>query len=298
MTARPIRDDDLTAIAAFLADDEERLLGRPSRTGVEDVRAWTSGVDLSRDSWLYEQGDRTIRALGWVQPFDEVGVAVGVVHADARGRGLGSELVARAEARLSELSVARIQQIAFAADAAAAPLLLGRGYREVRRFWDMTIELDGAPAPPRLPEGVRIEPFSTADARAFHEALDEAFRDHWEHHSEPFEEWWARRRQAADFDPTLWFVVRHGGEVVAAVRNDPFRAGGGWVGALGVRPAWRGRGLGRALLLQSFDEFHRRGIRRVSLGVDADNPTGATKLYEDVGMEVELEQVFYEKELR
>jgi predicted N-acetyltransferase YhbS len=226
MTARPIRDDDLTAIAAFLADDEERLLGRPSRTGVEDVRAWTSGVDLSRDSWLYEQGDRTIRALGWVQPFDEVGVAVGVVHADARGRGLGSELVARAEARLSELSVARIQQIAFAADAAAAPLLLGRGYREVRRFWDMTIELDGAPAPPRLPEGVRIEPFSTADARAFHEALDEAFRDHWEHHSEPFEEWWARRRQAADFDPTLWFVVRHGGEVVAAVRNDPFRAGG------------------------------------------------------------------------
>ncbi|HXH98533.1 MAG TPA: GNAT family N-acetyltransferase [Gaiellaceae bacterium] len=298
MNVRPIRGDDLTAIAAFLADDEERLLGRPSRTSVEDVRAWTSGVDLAHDSWLYANGDRAIRALGWVQPFDEVGVAVGVVHADARGRGLGSELVARAEARLSELSVARIQQIAFAADAAAAPLLLGCGYREVRRFWDMTIELDGPPALPRLPEGMRIEPFSTTEARAFHDALDEAFRDHWEHHSEPFEEWWERRERAPDFDPTLWFVVRDGDDIAAAVRNDPHRAGGGWVAALGVRRPWRGRGLGKALLLHSFGEFHRRGVHRVSLGVDADNPTGATKLYEDVGMEVELEQVFYEKELR
>jgi mycothiol synthase len=298
MNVRSIRSNDLTAIAAFLADDEERLLGRPSRTGIEDVRAWTSGVDLAHDSWLYENGGGSIRALGWVELHDEVGVAVGVVHADARGRGLGSELVTRAEARLSERSAARIQQIALAADAAAAPLLLGCGYREVRRFWDMTIELDEAPSSPSLPEGMHVEPFAAEDARAFHEALDEAFRDHWEHQAEPFEEWWERQSRSPDFDPTLWFVVRDGGEIAAAVRNAPFRAGGGWIGALGVRRPWRGRGLGKALLLHSFGEFHRRGARRVSLIVDAEHPTGATKLYEGVGMQVELEQVFYEKELR
>ena len=86
-----------------------------------------------------------------------------------------------------------------------------------------------------------------------------------------------------------------GGEIAAVVRNDPDRNGGGLVGALGVRRAWRGRGLGRALLLHTFGEFHRRGTGRVTLGVDSSNPTGATQLYESVGMHVELENVVWEK---
>jgi len=47
----------------------------------------------------------------------------------------------------------------------------------------------------------------------------------------------------------------------------------------------------------TFGEFHRRGLNRVSLGVDAENPSGATKLYESVGMATELEQVVYERAL-
>ena len=35
----------------------------------------------------------------------------------------------------------------------------------------------------------------------------------------------------------------------------------------------------------------------MSLGVDSENPTGATRLYERVGMHVESEEVTYEKEL-
>ena len=89
----------------------------------------------------------------------------------------------------------------------------------------------------------------------------------------------------------------HEETVVAATRNDPERSGGGWIGALGVRRAWRGQGLAKALLLHSFREFHRRGKRRVGLGVDSENPTGATKLYESVGMVVDTEQVVWEKVL-
>ena len=81
------------------------------------------------------------------------------------------------------------------------------------------------------------------------------------------------------------------------IRNDPDRNGGGYVGALGVRRAWRGRGLGRALLHRTFGEFHSRGVRRVTLGVDAESPTGATKLYASVGMEVEMEAVVFQKAL-
>jgi ribosomal protein S18 acetylase RimI-like enzyme len=83
---------------------------------------------------------------------------------------------------------------------------------------------------------------------------------------------------------------------VAIARNEQ-RASGGYVGSLGVRRAWRGRGYGRALLLHSFREFRRRGMTRATLGVDAANPTGATHLYESVGMHVDLEAVVWEKSL-
>ena len=99
----------------------------------------------------------------------------------------------------------------------------------------------------------------------------------------PFEEWVEHRVQAPDFDPTLWFIVRDGDEIAAALRGEPDRGGAGWVGAIGVRKPWRKRGLGLALLLHAFGEFYRRGQPRIGLGVDAQNPTGATRLYERAG---------------
>jgi GNAT superfamily N-acetyltransferase len=53
-----------------------------------------------------------------------------------------------------------------------------------------------------------------------------------------------------------------------------------------VRRPWRHRGLARAILLASLGEFWRRGRPTVALGVDAQSLTGATRLYESVGMSV------------
>jgi mycothiol synthase len=295
VSVRPIRPEDFPAIAAFLAEDETHLFGRPSRLGVADITAWLSGPDLSSDTWLIEEAGSLV-ALGWVEKHHETGVAVGVVHREHRGRGLGSRLVDRSEERLAALAVGRIHAVTLVPDVAAGPLLSRRGYREVRRFLEMTIELGDEPPPdPVLREDLRLEPFSSELAHAFHAALEESFAEHWDHRPSSFEEWWKRQLQQPDHDPSLWFLVRTDEEVVAATRNDPERSGGGWIGAIGVRPEWRGRGLAKALLLHSFREFHRRGMRRVGLGVDSENATGATKLYESVGMVVDTEQVVWEK---
>jgi mycothiol synthase len=297
VNVRPITPDDFPALAAFLAEDETQLFGRPSRVGVADVTAWLAGPDLSSDTWLFEE-DGTLVALGWVEKHHDTGVAIGIVHREWRGRGLGSELVRRSEERLRALGVGRIHAVTLAPDVAAEPLLTGNGYREVRRFWEMTIELgEEPPSAPALPDGFRIEPFSADLARGFHEALEEAFAEHWEYEPSSYEEWWERQIAKPDHDPSLWFLVRTEEDVVAATRNDPERSGGGWIGAIGVRPAWRGRGLAKDLLIHSLREFHRRGQRRVGLGVDSENPTGATRLYESVGMVVDSEQVVWEKEL-
>jgi ribosomal protein S18 acetylase RimI-like enzyme len=112
-----------------------------------------------------------------------------------------------------------------------------------------------------------------------------------------FEEWQRFRLEADDTDTSLWFMARAGAEVAGVIRCDSQKFGGGFVGALGVRSPWRGRGIGAALLQHAFAEYCRRGLTHVSLGVDAENPTGATRLYERVGMRVVSEDVVFEKEL-
>lgn len=69
------------------------------------------------------------------------------------------------------------------------------------------------------------------------------------------------------------------------------------VGALGVRKPWRRRGVGLALLHHVIRVFHARGERSVGLGVDSENPAGATRLYERAGMHGESESVTFEKSL-
>jgi ribosomal protein S18 acetylase RimI-like enzyme len=171
--------------------------------------------------------------------------------------------------------------------------MTSRGYAETRRFYEMAIEQSEPPAPVGLP----IEVVHESEIRAFHDALDEAFQDHWEHHSTPFEEWWERHGSNPNLDLSLWFLIRDGDEIAAVTRNEANRNGGGYIGAIGVRRPWRGKGYAKALLLHSFRVFFERGMPRVTLGVDAQNPTGATHLYERVGMHVEMENVVFEKAL-
>ena len=69
----------------------------------------------------------------------------------------------------------------------------------------------------------------------------------------------------------------------------------GYVSVLAVRRPWRKRGLGTALLQHSFAEMKRRGMKRATLGVDAENLTGAVALYERAGMHVEHRYDCYQK---
>lgn len=83
--------------------------------------------------------------------------------------------------------------------------------------------------------------------------------------------------------------------MVAAIRNVPARNGGVYVAGLGVRRAWRGRGLARALLGHTVTRAWQAGLPRIALGVDASRPTGATALYRGVGMTTELATAVWER---
>ena len=167
-----------------------------------------------------------------------------------------------------------------------------RGFRPVRYFYDMIHDrLDDLPPAP-LPPGLEVRPVEPEHYRAVWEAIDEAFRDHWgysESTEEDYRQWLARPH----FNPDLWQVAWDGDKVAGVAinvideeENRKFNRRRGYVHTLGVRRPWRGRGLGRALLVRSLAMFRDLGMTEVGLGVDAENPTGALRLYESVGFRV------------
>jgi len=93
-------------------------------------------------------------------------------------------------------------------------------------------------------------------------------------------------------------IVREGDEICGVALSTPGQFGMGFVNSVAVRPGWRRRGLGLALLRESFARFWQRGERRIGLGVDSDNPTGARRLYERAGMHVAWQADVYERILR
>jgi ribosomal protein S18 acetylase RimI-like enzyme len=165
--------------------------------------------------------------------------------------------------------------------------------------------MDGPVPDPIFPEGITLRTYETdADAELMYLAVQGSFRDHFGFVEEPVEEGLKRFKHfwlEEGFDPTLLFIAMDGDQVAGVNLCRPHSFDDpdmGWVGTLGVLRPWRKRGLGLALLRHSFNEFYRRGKRKVGLGVDAQNLTGALRLYENAGMHVHQAYDQYEKELR
>ena len=106
-----------------------------------------------------------------------------------------------------------------------------------------------------------------------------------------------RETDKPSFDSSLWFLARDG-EEVCGVALCKVPGDEGWVDVVGVRRPWRTRGLGLALLRHAFAEYHRRGVRKVDLSVDAKSVAGAPRLYSRAGLSVNSSYVIYLKELR
>ena len=175
-----------------------------------------------------------------------------------------------------------------------------------RYTWRMVRGLEAPVPEPRFPPGVHVRTLRYPDdLEAVFRAQEEAFSEHWGFVQSPFEEAFPRWKryvfEALELKPELWFLALDG-ETIAGFINAQERsdldAEMGYIPTLAVRKPYRRQGLGQALLQQAFRALQARGVGRVSLHVDAKNKTGATRLYERVGMHVDEEILLYEIELR
>jgi ribosomal protein S18 acetylase RimI-like enzyme len=224
----------------------------------------------------------------------------GSTNPAVRGRGIGTRLLRWAIARGAETLAAQpadlprfLEAFRDVTTASAVELHLDHGFTAVRHYMDMRRVLaEALPAEPAVP-GVRIAPYDAALAEAVRVAHNEAFADHWS--SEPIrpEDWERDFVGDPHFRADLSFVALAGDEVAGYSANYCSEADwvasdvrDAWIGQLGVRRPWRGRGLATALLIRSMASFRAAEMDAASLGVDTENPTGAVGLYERLGFGV------------
>jgi mycothiol synthase len=274
---RPAVMDDIEAAFAVSDALSTVLYGR-SESAIEHLRAaWGHG-----QAWVAT--DPTGGVIGYATL--EEGYVEVWPHPDHRDGPVSAALLDAVTEHGGGL-----ETIVPAGAADLVALYRGRGWRHTRQVLRMEIAVEAEPRPPTWPDGVSVRTYAESDAGAVHALMQEAFAGTAEE-VPPFARWHPWMTEDPGFDAGVWFLAEAGAELAGAC----LCWSEGWVKDLAVRPAWRGCGLGEALLRQAFAEFHRRGLVTVGLKVDADNPTGAVRLYERVGMALDRTYVMFSSE--
>jgi mycothiol synthase len=256
-----------------------------------EVRHWFGISDI----WI-RVVEREGRLVGYLDAVKRRGDAT---ELDIRtvDRDVAGALLAEAEAHTGSGTIRVVVQ---GDDEVLREAVEADGWKPVRHSYQMRIELSDDVPEAEWPDGITVRTMQPDEEERVYQANNEAFADDWYFQPEPFERWRSDAFGRENFDPALVWLAEDEDELAGFSVNswhfseDPEF---GWIQILGVRPQWRRRGLATALLHHSFRDFLTRGARRVGLGVDAQNTTGAVRLYERVGMQVARRNDTYEKEL-
>lgn len=294
--------------ACHLADGIDWL---PTAASMRSDDAHAGEYDPRRDLLLAELDGRLVAATRTdVRTRGGIGVhqVEGWVLPERRRQGLGRALLHWTERRAAEVARAdgrgperALSTWPDAAQAGAIALYESEGYRIVRYGFLMVRDLaDPIPDAP-LPAGLEIRPVAVAEHRRIWDADTEAFRDHWdsgERTEDDFVSWFAE----PDLDTSLWRVAWDGDEVAGSVmtyiwseENEKLGIRRGWLEHVSVRRPWRQRGLASALIADSLRALRAAGMTEAALGVDAENVSGALRVYEALGFRRHRTGVSYRK---
>lgn len=296
----------------------QKVIGEDEINDAAAIRnEWVSpGFNPAEDIRLVFAPDGTL--VGYIETWTTTKPPVhpwiwGRVHPDYEGLGIGSWMLQWAEKHVTPAMQELSSELRFAPrvgiysqSEGSRKLFKDFGYQYLRSSYRMLINLESSPQAPTWPEGLVVRTYNPeTDLEAIFRTDQDVFRDHFGFVEEPYEEGLARFKhfmtEYDGFDPSLWFIAWDGNEVAGICLcrpnsyDDPDL---GYINVLGVRRPWRKRGLGLAFLQHAFAEFYQRSKRKVGLGVDAENLTGALRLYEKAGMHIHMQFDMFEKEIR
>ena len=302
-TWRPLRSEDAAALF-HLGVDCAPIDGGTSIATIAEWKAKLeeAGGKLTSDTLCAVDSTGRLAAAAWVTCDDGLAHEYrafldGRVHPDYRGRGLGSFILQRMETRARQILAAQkedrpgVLRFDFYDRSDDALALFEKyGFRFVFAECEMRRDLRQPVPITDLPEGMIPVTWSPQRATQFFDVYQDAFRErpgfpHWS------EEVWRHNFTGhPGFRPDLSILLLHAAEAVGFAichvemegAKDP--AGVGWIVQMGVRTAWRRRGLGSALLNEVMHRFQADGLASAALEVNINNRR-AMRLYERLGFE-------------
>ncbi|MCJ7736942.1 MAG: GNAT family N-acetyltransferase [Anaerolineae bacterium] len=318
MDIRPSREGDLLTIVDLInccaAAD-----GVDCATSILELGAWWrgGGIQLADDCILVEHDGQPFgyavldrRPDSPVSTFSEFNIIGGVLPA-FRGRGAGTMLIEECEHRalrcLGDVGRRRVSLMIWVnvRQADLAELCRSHDFELSREFLTMEYSCSGHVDTVSPPQGYSIRQILPGEQGVVEQALSTAFRDHWGHPAMTLQEWRHWHPDAAMFSNLTYVALSPDGNVAGVCRcvvnpyqNRRIGKNQGWVEDLGVLRQHRGRGVGRALLLEGIYGLERAGCGNVLLDVDAENPTGALYLYRSVGFRLYDKTAAWRKILR
>jgi len=154
-----------------------------------------------------------------------------------------------------------------------------------------------------MPYGLEIRPVKGEQVRIIFNASIEAFRDHWGYREDSWEEFQGWMKDPS-YNPDLWKIAWDGDQIAGIVmnfvnekENEEYGRKRGYTENISVGRPWRKCGLAKSLIVQSMRMFKEMNFTETALGVDAENTSGALKLYKGLGYKVIKKSTTYRKEM-
>ena len=236
---------------------------------------------------------------------------VGFLTPAWRRKGIGSVMLQWVEGRLRKIAKHHAQERGkcfqdFSAEVQTDlnAMLEKNNYQPIRYFYTMVRPtIDNIPDFP-LPQGLEVRAVLPEHYRAIWDADIEAFQDHWGFSVPTEEDYQSWLTNKIVFQPHLWKIAwdiltdQVAGQVKTFINveeNKKFNRQRGYTEFISVRRPWRKQGLARALIAQSLLAQKAAGMTESALGVDTENLSGATRVYEDCGFRVAKRNILYRK---
>lgn len=225
-----------------------------------------------------------------------------LVHPNHRRRELAHQLLDRALSRSNELRMMTLHVHVLKNDLLSRQLLIEIGFRIVRRFLELRLDLSRTPLPEINKISFPCRSLQPGEEERLTHLQNRCFHGTWGYNENTFEEMIYRIHLptcslndillAFDGDKAIGFCWTR----TNTWGNDPSSEGRGRIYMLGVDPDYRGRGLGKKLLIAGLSYLKRKGFRVVDLTVDSENKI-AYLLYQSAGFKRWASTLWYEKRL-
>lgn len=299
LNVKATSQEDLLQIFNLCKIYDQAIYGEIDTT-VEDITNSWKGIDVSKSSYVVMNGEEII-AYGILTGNEGQFPSAVLIHPNYMNQGIEQVIWLKLEGRATDLvsnSSCLNGTIVTQANNSYEEKILGEaGFIPTRIWWGMGIELKKNIPSAIWPNGVTVRHYIPGvDDERLHQAFNEAFADHWNSKSSTLEEF-LQRTEREGFHPTLWSLAMVEGEVVGFVFSKKGADNKAEITHLGVRRSKRKQGLGLALLHHAFGQLYEEGISKVHLNVDSENITGAPRVYEAAGMEVQSKFVRFDKEV-